>query len=368
MKVNGRHFESLWIHPKKQEVLQIIDQRYLPFALHVEDIATAEEMERAIRDMHLRGAPLIGVAGAWAMYLTLLHADPGGMTKSWISTQAMRIKSARPTAVNLAWAVDRIFNAVENEPDPSRMVETARRVASEITQLERERSRMIGLNGLPLLEQANREKRGAVVNILTHCNAGWLACVDYGTALAPIYLAHDRGIPLHIWVDETRPRNQGAHLTAWELAQHGVPCTVITDNAGGYLMMKGKVDMVLVGCDRASPYGDIVNKVGTYLKALAAYDNHIPFYAALPTSTIDWNLEEGAVSTPIEEREGAELRSCLGWDGNQFVEQKTIPDNTAVSNVGFDITPARLVSAIITEKGIFKANYHDLATIYPNKT
>jgi len=244
----------------------------------------------------------------------------------------------------------------------------ARKTAIQIINEERTNCLMIGQHGVKLIEQLSQVKKGETVNILTHCNAGWLACIDYGTATSPIYLAHDKGIRVHVWVDETRPRNQGARLTAWELQQHGVPCTVIADNTGGYLMQQGMVDMVIVGSDRASPYGDIVNKIGTYLKALAAHDNDIPFYAALPSSTIDWSLKEGAGDTPIEERDGNEVRIIEGLADGKTCEVEIMAPGTPVMNYGFDITPARLVCGIITERGISNADKKSIFTLFPEKT
>jgi methylthioribose-1-phosphate isomerase len=367
MKVNGRHFESIWIPSDNREIVQIIDQRHLPFEFVIEDIGTAEDMFTAIREMHLRGAPLIGAAGALGMYLAMQQAPEKGDISGYIRKMAIFLKSARPTAINLSWAIDKVMDALLKCKSREEMINRAREASLEIIAGEKENCRMIGRHGMKLIGDIWKQHQDRPVNILTHCNAGWLACIDYGTALAPVYLAHDRGIPVHVWVDETRPRNQGARLTSWELQQHGVPCTVITDNAGGYLMNQGKVDMVLVGSDRASAYGDIVNKVGTYLKALAAYDNGIPFYVAMPSSTIDWELEKGATGTPIEEREGDELRYVEGWAGGHPVRLRIIPDETSVGNYGFDITPARLVTLIITERGITKANKTHLLKLFPEK-
>jgi methylthioribose-1-phosphate isomerase len=367
MKVNGRHFESIWIPSDNQEMVKIIDQRHLPFNLVIEDLDTAEAMFTAIREMHLRGAPLIGAAGALGMYLAMRKAPEMGNISGYIRKMAIFLKSARPTAVNLSWGIDRVIEALLNCKSREDMIARAREVSLDILAEEKENCRMIGKHGLILIENVLDRHPETPVNILTHCNAGWLACIDYGTALAPVYLAHDKGIPLHVWVDETRPRNQGARLTSWELQQHGIPCTVITDNAGGYLMNQGKVDMVLVGSDRASSFGDIVNKVGTYLKALAAFDNRIPFYVAMPSSTIDWELEEGARGTPIEEREGDELRYMEGWDDGRPVRLRIMSEETRVANYGFDITPARLVTAIITERGITKANKTQLLKLFPEK-
>jgi methylthioribose-1-phosphate isomerase len=367
MKVKGRHFETIWIHPANQEVVQIIDQRYLPFDFVIEDLVTMEDMFLAIRDMHLRGAPLIGAAGALGMYLALLHAPVNEEISGYIRGAALYLKSARPTAINLAWGVDRVAGAIVKCNSRQEMIQRALEVSLGIMGEERENCRKIGEFGLTLIEELSSRKQGMPVNILTHCNAGWLACIDYGTALAPIYFAHDKGIRVHVWVDETRPRNQGARLTAWELQQHGVPCTIITDNAGGYLMKQGKVDMVIVGSDRASSYGDIVNKVGTYLKALAAFDNKVPFYAALPSSTIDWELEEGAMSTPVEERDGNEIIYAEGWIDGQPGRILMMPEGSPVVNYGFDITPSQLVTAIITERGITKASRIHILKLFPEK-
>jgi methylthioribose-1-phosphate isomerase len=372
MKVKGRHFETIWINRDNTSLVQIIDQRYLPFTLRIEDISTAGEMFIAIRDMHLRGAPLIGAAGALGMYLAAMNQRDGWVHEDYVDEQASYLKSARPTAINLNWAVDKVVKAIKESgtkgPWPGKeVVDIARQEALQVMDEERTNSFKIGQHGLKLLEELSIRKNGNTINILTHCNAGWLACIDYGTATAPIYLAHDRGIKVHVWVDETRPRNQGARLTAWELRQHGVPCTVIADNTGGHLMQQGLVDMVIVGCDRASPYGDIVNKIGTYLKALAARDNHVPFYAALPSSTIDWDLRKGARETPIEERAGDELRLMEGMSGGAVSVVEIFPEDVPSVNYGFDITPARLVTGIITERGISFANKKSIFTLFPEK-
>jgi methylthioribose-1-phosphate isomerase len=367
MKVKDNHFETIWIHANNPAIVQIIDQRYLPFEFRIEDLRTVEDMYSAIRDMHLRGAPLIGAAGALGIYLALKNNSDTGITDEFIADRAAYLKSSRPTAVNLSWAVDLISKAVRQGRNKAEMIEIAREVALQIIDEERTNCLKIGQHGVKLIEKLSHKKNGKPVNILTHCNAGWLACIDYGTATAPIYLAHDKGINVHVWVDETRPRNQGARLTAWELGQHGVPCTVIADNSGGQLMQQGMVDLVIVGSDRASPYGDIVNKVGTYLKALAAFDNHIPFYAALPSSTIDWNLKEGAAETPIEERDGNEIRFMEGMTNGKICGVEIMTSDTQVMNIGFDITPARLVTGIITERGISIADKKSIFTLFPEK-
>ncbi|MBN1145469.1 MAG: S-methyl-5-thioribose-1-phosphate isomerase [Bacteroidales bacterium] len=367
MKVKGNHFETIWIHPHNQAVVQIIDQRYLPFEFRIEDLNTLEDMYTAIRDMHLRGAPLIGAAGALGMYLAVVNANGERIEERQITDAAAYLKSSRPTAVNLAWAVDRQVNALQGLTTKEEMMETALSTAIAVIDEERMNCLKIGQHGVKLIEQLSRAKNGATVNILTHCNAGWLACIDYGTATAPIYLAHDQGLKIHVWVDETRPRNQGARLTAWELQQHGVPCTVIADNTGGHLMQQGMVDMVIVGSDRASAYGDVVNKIGTYLKALAAHDNQVPFYAALPSSTIDWSLGQGARETPIEERDGNEVRFMEGLANGRICEVDILAPGTRAVNFGFDITPARLVTGIITERGISNANKKSIFTLFPEK-
>ena len=367
MKVKGSHFETIWIHPEDPSAVQIIDQRYLPFNFRIENIRTAEEMFTAIKDMHLRGAPLIGAAGALGMYLSMINCPGSVISRNYIAERALYLKSARPTAVNLSWAVDRVANDLGDGGARNVVIEMAKSICLRIVDEERANCYRIGQHGFKIIEELSRRKNGDTVNILTHCNAGWLACIDYGTATAPIYLAHDQGIHVHVWVDETRPRNQGARLTSWELQQHGVPCTVIADNTGGHLMQHGMVDIVIVGCDRASPYGDVVNKIGTYLKALAAFDNHIPFYAALPSSTIDWNLKEGAKDTPIEERDGNEVRFMEGLADGVPVEVEILPRRTPVVNYGFDITPARLISGIITERGISFADKKSIFTLFPEK-
>lgn len=368
MKVKDKYFETIWISEENPEIVSIIDQRYLPFDFRIEDISSAFDMYNAIRDMHLRGAPLIGAAGALGIYLALVEHAGEIIPEGYVLEKASYLISSRPTAVNLSWAVNRVTEAVSKIRSKEKSIETSKSICLQIIDEERSNCLNIGKQGVRLLESISREKNGKTLNILTHCNAGWLACIDYGTATAPIYLAHDKGMKVHVWVDETRPRNQGARLTAWELQQHGVPCTVIADNAGGYLMQKGMVDIVIVGCDRASPYGDIVNKIGTYLKALAAYDNEIPFYAALPSSTFDWNLEEGAMNTPIEERDADEMCFMDGILDKKVTRLEIYGQGTKVANYGFDITPARLVSGIITERGIAFANKKSIFTLFPEKS
>ncbi len=343
MKVGERNYRSIWLDEGDAGSVHVIDQRKLPFLFEVMTLRSTDEVCDAISTMAVRGAPLIGAAAAWGVYLSFLEHCDGNDLYGSVMNDARRLKSTRPTAVNLAWAVDYMTGVLRQFPDAVVM----RRAAEGLCDEEAERSRLIGENGLPLIEEISRRKGDGVVNILTHCNAGWLACVDYGTALAPVYLAHDRGIKVHVWVDETRPRNQGSRLTAWELSNHGVPCTLITDNAGGHLMQNGMVDIAIVGCDRATASGDVANKIGTYLKALAAHDNGIPFYSAFPVSTFDTSIDRGD-QIVIEERDGSEVRMI---DGTKIV-QEDIP----VSNYGFDVTPARLITGLITDQGICRAD------------
>lgn len=354
MKVGERYFKSIWKDEGDHGSVHVIDQRRLPFSFEVMNLGSAAEVYDAIRDMAVRGAPLIGAVAAWGVFISFLEHSgstirsdtgdqPGSRDQlSLVMRDAERLKSARPTAVNLAWAIDYMTAVIKSYPDAGVLCKAAQGLCDE----EEERSRMIGVHGLPLIEAISCKKHGDTVNILTHCNAGWLACVDYGTALAPVYLAHDNGIRVHVWVDETRPRNQGSRLTAWELVNHGVPCTLITDNAGGHLMQNRMVDIVLVGCDRATASGDVANKTGTYLKALAAKDNGVPFYSALPASTFDLSVD-GPGQIDIEERDADEVRTI---DGVSIA-----PKGIAVSNYGFDVTPARLITGLITDRGICRA-------------
>jgi methylthioribose-1-phosphate isomerase len=315
-------------------------------------------MATAIRDMHVRGAPLIGTAAAFGMYLAMLaEMDP--------SEAATLLRSTRPTAVNLAWAVERQLAAIGECVTKKDKISCARDTAEAIANEDAEHCRQIGLHGLQLIEQIARRKNDRPVNVLTHCNAGWLACVDYGTATAPIYAAHDREIPVHVWVDETRPRNQGAKLTAWELGEHGVPHTIIADNAGGHLMQHGEVDLVIVGTDRTTYTGDVANKIGTYLKALAAKDNDVPFYVALPSSTFDWTMRDGVAEIPIEERGAEEVKHVDGWADGRCFEVRVTPESSPAANYAFDVTPRRLISGLITERGICESNEQSILAMFP---
>jgi methylthioribose-1-phosphate isomerase len=318
--------------------------------------------------MHVRGAPLIGAAAAWGMALAIQPPGPGG-TDGWLirlGNAARELKSTRPTAVNLAWAVDRMLAVGQAAHGADQAYLHLREEAQRICDADVAACAAIGRHGLRLIQEIAARKGGTPVNILTHCNAGWLACVDHGTATAPIYAAHDAGLAVHVWVDETRPRNQGAKLTAWELGQHGVPHTLIPDNAGGHLMQHGLVDLCLVGADRVTRRGDVANKIGTYLKALAAADNGVPFYVALPASTIDWSRGDGVREIPIELRAEDEVRFVDGWCPDGEVRSVRIcPEGTTAANYGFDVTPARLVTGLITERGISPASEAGLLALFP---
>jgi methylthioribose-1-phosphate isomerase len=343
MKVNGKSMRSIW--PVGDAAVKVIDQRLLPYQFKVCELARAGDAEHAIRTMMVRGAPLIGVTGAYGLALAL-RADPSDAA---LAGAHARLLDSRPTAVNLRWALDRVRDAVVELP-PSERAAAAWEEAGGIAREDVALNSAIGANGAEILRALHNRLR-RTVNVLTHCNTGWLAAVDFGTALSAVYAAHDKGIPVHVWVDETRPRNQGL-LTVWELAAHGVPHTLIVDNAGGHLMQRGQVDVVIVGADRVTARGDVANKIGTYLKAVAALDSGIPFYAAVPSPTIDWELEKGE-DIPIEERAPSEVLEVAGLDADgNTVRAKLLPEGSAVANPAFDITPARLVTGIITERGV----------------
>ena len=363
MKINNNYYHTIWVDEENPKIIKIIDQRFLPFEFKIQDLKTIQEAYTAIKDMWVRGAPLIGVTAAYGIYLGLLSIDNSKNLDQKIKELGQYLESSRPTAVNLKYAIDLVLGKVKSSSSLSEKINIAFETANQLKATEIENCRLIGENGLPLIEKISNAKKGAVVNILTHCNAGWLACVDYGTATAPIYLAHEKGIKIHVWVDETRPRNQGARLTAFELEQQGIPHTVIADNTGGLLMQKGMVDMVIVGSDRTSANGDVANKIGTYLKALAAFDNNIPFYVALPLSTIDWNIEDGVNEIPIEQRDQDEVKYVEGWSNNQWTKVLIMPVKSPVVNYGFDVTPAKYVTALITENGVCKASKSDIERI-----
>ncbi|MFA9475748.1 MAG: S-methyl-5-thioribose-1-phosphate isomerase [Filomicrobium sp.] len=362
MKINGTAYRTIWLNDDGWSV-EIIDQTKLPHELVTARLATMEDAAVAIRSMQVRGAPLIGATAAYGVCLALREDTSDEAMDAAIA----HLAEQRPTAVNLRWALEEIRKAIRNLPREER-VAAAYRQAATLCDEDIETCRMIGVHGLRLIEEiAAKKEPGEPVNVLTHCNAGWIACVDWGTATSPIYQAHDKGIAMHVWVDETRPRNQGASLTAYELGAHGVPHTIVVDNAGGHLMQHGKVDVVIVGTDRVTASGDVANKIGTYLKALAAKDNDIPFYVALPHSTIDWRIDDG-FKIPIEERSSDEVLKMPGRlpDGSVVTVEIAAPGSGA-GNPAFDVTPARLVTGLITERGICPASAEGLMKLYPDR-
>jgi methylthioribose-1-phosphate isomerase len=346
MKIDGKPFRTIW---RVGDAVEIIDQTKLPHEFATLRLANMDAAAHAIRSMQVRGAPLIGATAAYGLCLALAR-DPSDAA---LETAYKTLLATRPTAVNLRWALDDMAGVLR-PLRPAQRLDAAWQRAAAICDDDVSLCEAIGRHGLPLIEKIGHRP----VNILTHCNAGWLACVDWGTALAPIYMAHDKGIPVHVWVDETRPRSQGAFLTAWELGRHGVPHTVIVDNAGGHLMQRGQVDLCIVGTDRTTATGDVANKIGTYLKALAAHDNGVPFYVALPSTTIDWTIDDGA-TIEIEERAQEEV--------TRFAGRPVVPAGTKAANPGFDVTPARLVTALITERGVCPASCEGLLSLYPER-
>jgi methylthioribose-1-phosphate isomerase len=364
MKVDGRHIRSIWLEPDGTTV-SAIDQRRLPHHFVVERLTNCDAAADAIKSMLVRGAPLIGATAAFGMALAM-RADPSDAS---LDRAYRTLIAARPTAINLKWALDEMASLLR-PLSPSDRTAAAYSRAAEISEEDIAINRAIGEHGIALIKAiAATRKHGERVNVLTHCNAGWLATVDWGTATAPIYLAHDSGHAVHVWVDETRPRNQGASLTAWELGHHGVPHTVIPDNTGGHLMQHGMVDLVIVGTDRVTANGDVCNKIGTYLKALAAHDNGVPFYVALPSPTIDFSVADGIAEIPIEQRGPEEVTDMTGRTADGRIETvRIVPDGSPVANYGFDVTPARLVTGLITERGVLKANRASLAAAFPERT
>jgi methylthioribose-1-phosphate isomerase len=364
LNVGERHYRTIWLSDDKRSV-EIIDQRWLPHEFRIETIGTVAGIATAIRDMWVRGAPLIGVTAAYGVAIQMMD-DPSDEALDVVWETLHR---TRPTAINLRWALDEMRRSLKPLA-PEQRAEAAYRRAAEIADEDVGLNRAIGENGLAIIKEiAAKKQPGETVNILTHCNAGWLATVDYGTATAPIYLATEAGIPVHVYVDETRPRNQGAQLTAWEMAGHGVPHTLIVDNAGGHLMQHGDIDMVIVGTDRTTANGDVCNKIGTYLKALAAADNDVPFYVALPSPTIDWTVADGLAEIPIEERSADEVSLVWGKTSDGKIAQVRVsPDQTPAANPAFDVTPARLVTGLITERGVAKASREGLKAMFPERS
>jgi len=375
VKVNGQHFRTIWLKPDDETVVQLIDQRFLPHRFVIEEVRTVEQMATAIREMHVRGAGLIGASAGYGMYLAAIEASAGKLDEQ-LTRAAAQLKATRPTAVNLSWAIERQLRNTAEGKNAEEKVAVALRTARSIADEDAEHCRMIGRHGLEVIRQLARRagkfatanpSGGGPVNVLTHCNAGWLAFVDYGSATAPIYAAHDCGLPVHVWVAETRPRNQGSKLTAWELGEHRVPHTIIADSAAGHLMQRGAVDLVIVGTDRTTLSGDVANKVGTYLKALAAKDNNVPFYVALPSSSFDWKLRDGLKEIPIEERGAEEVKQADGWFEGQQIEVRVAPERSPAANYGFDVTPSHLVTGLITERGVCEANEKSIRALFPEQ-
>ncbi len=365
MLINNKHYRSIWLKEGNDKVIQVIDQRYLPHKFVIEDLITLEDVIIAIKDMHIRGAGLIGVTAGYGMYLATMEAVSKSSFDNYVLQASDKLKATRPTAVNLEWAINYQLSAIAKGKTIEEKIKISRETAISIADNDAEYSRKIGLHGFKLIEKISKQKKGETVNILTHCNAGWLAFVDYGTATAPIYEAFDRNIKLHVWVDETRPRNQGANLTAWELLNQGVPHTVIADNTGGHLMQHGMVDIVITGADRVTRAGDAANKIGTYLKALAAKDNSVPFYIAMPSTTIDWKIKNGLQEISIEQRNSDEVKFIQGLCDGEIKKILITPEQSPAANYGFDITPSRLISGFITERGICGANEKGLLELYP---
>ncbi|BHH81821.1 S-methyl-5-thioribose-1-phosphate isomerase [Desulforhopalus sp. 52FAK] len=366
MKINNIPHRTIWPNPENQAEVCIIDQRILPHKISIETLVTKEQATAAIKDMLVRGAGLIGATAGFGMYLASLSAPDDSIAfDNYIQGYAIDLNNSRPTARNLKWAIDRVIKSMEKGASVEDKRKIAFTTACEIADEDADYCRRIGEHGMELIKEISKRKNGKPVNILTHCNAGWLAFVDYGSATAPIYAARDAGIPVHVWVDETRPWNQGARLTAWELQQEGIDNTLICDNTGGHLMQHGMVDIVIVGSDRTTHTGDVANKIGTYLKAVAAKDNNIPFYVALPSSTIDWELDKGH-DIPIEQREEDEITTVMGLsDSGEIISVQLSAPGTKAANYGFDVTPSRLVTGLITERGVVAAEKKEIHSLFP---
>ena len=359
----NKKFRTIWT--TEDRYVEVIDQRKLPHEFVIVKLETYDDAEEAIKDMTVRGAPLIGATAAYGIYLAVREMIEEQLEGSFLDEAFTALRASRPTAVNLFWALDKMRDALD--ACDGNFLETAWNTANAIVEEDVETCRLIGVHGLPLIEEIAKRKKGDVVNILTHCNAGMLGCIEWGTITSPIYQAAEKGIKVHVWVDETRPRNQGSNLTAYELTRHNIPHTLIVDNAGGHLMQRGMVDMVLVGTDRTTRNGDVANKIGTYLKALAAKDNAIPFYVALPSTTLDMRIKDGLNEIPIEERNQDEVRFMTGKSKKGKIESVLIcPETTSASNYGFDVTPARLVTKIITDRGVCEASEKGLLALFPD--
>ena len=366
MNINGKHHHTIWVNSKNKNCIDVIDQRYLPHKIDIYKIQNTDDAAYAIKEMVVRGAPLIGVTAAYGMYLACIEACEKSCKLSYFKDVATKLYNTRPTAVNLKWAIDEMSKLIEENSNNKLLPELALAKAEEIKLQDVDVCFNIGKHGLEIIRQLATKKNNKTVNILTHCNAGWLATVDWGTATSPIYQAHQVGIDIHVWVDETRPRNQGASLTAFELNQQGVKHTLINDNTGGHLMQHGMVDLVIVGTDRTTRNGDVANKIGTYLKALAAFDNNIPFYVALPSSTLDLTNEDGVKNIPIETRDENEVKYVQGLENKEIKSVLICPETTPALNYGFDVTPARLITGLITEHGICEASETGIKRLFPD--
>ena len=367
MKIGNRNYQTIWLDDNDPAIVCVIDQQKLPFFFEIKNLRSVDDVYEAIENMTVRGAPLIGATAAFGLYLATLEITSQTNIREHLSNAARYLISSRPTAVNLSWAVNFVLEKLNRDLSAGSLSETALKAAERICEMEKEYCRQIGNHGLKLIESLSEQKNGEPLNILTHCNAGWLATIDYGTVTAPIYLAHEKGIPIHVWVDETRPRNQGAKLTAWELGQNGVPHTLIPDNTGGYLMQQKMVDVVFIGSDRTTRTGDVANKIGTYLKALAAKDNNVPFYSLFPSTSIDFSIGDGIKEITIEERDPEEVTNISGLADGKIQSVRVCPENIRAANYGFDITPARLLTGLITERGICRATEKEIKKMFSDK-
>ena len=365
MNINGKHCHTIWL--QENNLVQVFDQRYFPHKTDVFDIKNTDQAAYAIKEMVVRGAPLIGVTAAYGMYLGCLEAKTQANPQEYIQKVANKLNATRPTAVNLAWAIEEMLRVIGQQNKVDDQITVALKRAHEIKEQDIDICFNIGQHGLKIIQQIAEKKKGESVNILTHCNAGWLATIDWGTATSPIYQAHQAGIEVHVWVDETRPRNQGANLTAYELNQQGVPHTLINDNTGGHLMQHNMVDLVIVGTDRTTRNGDVANKIGTYLKALAAHANKVPFYVALPSSTLDCSIGDGVKEIPIETRDQNEVKYIQGLVDGEIKSVLICPETTPAMNYGFDVTPAKYVTGLITERGICHASEKGIKELFPEK-
>ena len=365
MNINGKHRQTIWVKENNPKIIEVFDQRYFPHEIKILGLSNTDETVYAIKEMVVRGAPLIGVAAAYGMYLACLEAQHVLNPNEYLLDAGKKLNATRPTAVNLKWAIDEMLKAILPINNVEEKIKTALQKANQLKQDDIDISYNIGKHGLELIKAISKKKKGEPVNILTHCNAGWLATIDWGTALSPVYHAQKEGIDVHVWVDETRPRNQGANLTAFELNEQGIKHTLINDNTGGHLMQHGMVDIVLVGSDRTTKNGDVANKIGTYLKALAAFDNNIPFYIGLPSSSIDFSLADGVKNIPIETRNENEVKYIQGKVDGEIKSILICPESTPALNYGFDVTPAKYVTGLITERGISPASEEGLKSLFP---